>query len=208
HLVNGIVHGCGDEVLEHLAVLTDHGRLDLHAAGLVPAAHGHFHHAAAGLADHLQRCDLLLDLLHVGLHGLRLLHQIVEVAFHWFSWRKLACGRFRSLCWIALPSASHKTARSDFGRPPAGPERGEAHDGPSNGGLGPLTLIPVVYFRGRMVSGTGVAPKRSRKPWTPGSDSKARRADSASSCEALWSACAGVSTCGATAVNSSRIGSP
>ena len=71
HLVHGIVHRGGDQVLEHLAIFADHGGLELHALDLVPARHGHLHHAAAGDAFDFDGGDLRLRLLHVGLHRLR-----------------------------------------------------------------------------------------------------------------------------------------
>ena len=36
-LVNRIVGGCGNQILQHLAILADHGRLDLHALDLMLA---------------------------------------------------------------------------------------------------------------------------------------------------------------------------
>src|SRR5262249_59903495 len=90
-LVHGIVGGGRNQVLEHLAVLAAHRRLDLHALHLVTAVHGDLHHAAAGLTDHLDVGDLGLGLLHIGLHGLGLLHQIVEVTSHGIAhlWRSV-----------------------------------------------------------------------------------------------------------------------
>src|SRR5437879_6437358 len=161
--MDGVVHGSGNQVLEHLAVLAHDGGLDLHPLHLVPAAHHDLDHPAAGLAGDFNVGDLGLGLLHVGLHGLGLLHQIVEIASH-------------------------------RGRTPEGAARRCAQ------------LVP--HFTGRTVSGSSVAPKRSRKPCTPASASSARRAESNSCCVARCSTCAGVSTPGAAVSNSKRTLSP
>src|SRR6266478_729041 len=162
--MDGVVHGSGNQVLEHLAVLAHDGGLDLHALHLVPAAHHDLDHSAAGLAGDFNVGDLGLGLLHVGLHGLGLLHQIVEIASH-------------------------------RGRTPEGAARRCAQ-------------LVRHYFTGRTVSGSSVAPKRSRRPCTPASASNARRAESNSCCVARCSTCAGVSTPGAAVSNSSRTLSP
>src|SRR5690606_18858630 len=53
--------------------------IDLQAAQLRLAVEGRLHHAAAGLAGHLELAELLLHLGHLGLHRLRLLHHLAQV---------------------------------------------------------------------------------------------------------------------------------
>src|SRR5207237_8347425 len=80
------------------AVLAADRGLDLHALHFVAAAHGDLHHAAAGFAHHLDVADLGLGLLHVHLHRLGLLHQVVEVASH----ESTACQALRARIGISF----------------------------------------------------------------------------------------------------------
>ncbi len=57
-------------------------RLELHALHVVLARHRDLHHAAAGFAHDFQKGDLGLHLLHVGLHGLGLLHHVADISAH------------------------------------------------------------------------------------------------------------------------------
>src|SRR5499427_5648401 len=81
-LARGVVHRRRDQVLEHLPVGAEQGRVDLHALDVVLAGHRDLHHPGAGLALDLDRGELVLELLHVLLHALGLLHQARELSLH------------------------------------------------------------------------------------------------------------------------------
>src|SRR5690606_15660388 len=81
-LAQPVVHRGDDEILEHVAVVLEQARVDLDAAHLVAAAHGHLHHARAGLALDVDLRELFLRPAHVLLHLLRLLHQAGQLTFH------------------------------------------------------------------------------------------------------------------------------
>ena len=68
HLLDGLVAGGHDHVLEHLDIARDFG-VDLHAEQILLAVHLDRDHAAAGGGLHADQRDLLLQLL---LHLLRL----------------------------------------------------------------------------------------------------------------------------------------
>src|SRR5580704_13082707 len=75
------VVGCGhDQVLDHALVGRHEQRgVDLDLARLVLAVDGHLDQAGAGAADDLQALERGLQLLHLLLHGLRLLHQAAQI---------------------------------------------------------------------------------------------------------------------------------
>src|SRR5215213_6739283 len=52
--VSGIIKRGGNQIFQHLAVITDERRIDRHALNLVFAGHLHLHHAGARLALDLE----------------------------------------------------------------------------------------------------------------------------------------------------------
>src|SRR5262245_12639191 len=69
-----IVERCGNQVLEHLAVVADERWIDRDALDLVLAGDDHLDHSSARLSLDLDGRELLLHSAHVLLHLLRLLH--------------------------------------------------------------------------------------------------------------------------------------
>src|SRR5207253_6551162 len=77
-----IVDRRGNQILEHVAVLGEQIRVDLHALDAELAVHRHLDHSRPRLSLDLAERELLLRLLHALLHLLRLLHQACDSAFH------------------------------------------------------------------------------------------------------------------------------
>src|SRR5512145_1088486 len=76
----GVVDGGDDEVFQHRDFIgIDELGIDLDAAHLALAGDGDRDHAAAGDAGHFRALEGGLDLLHLGLHGLGLLHHLAEI---------------------------------------------------------------------------------------------------------------------------------
>src|SRR6056297_613177 len=148
HPADGVVHGRGDEVLQHLPVVTDQLVVDRHAANLVPAVHGDLHHTGTGLARNLDARQLLLSLLHFLLHLLGLLHELAESTLHSSCLRLCPfCVRLVSVspdlsaapCRAAAPrrTCPGVCARSDlvpapFSRPPGARPPGAAPAAPAS----------------------------------------------------------------------------
>src|SRR5262249_57178547 len=76
----GLVHGGEDEIFEQLGVAALHGfRLDLQANQALPAVHGRLDRAPAGAGLEAGALQLFVDLPHLRLELLGLLHHLANV---------------------------------------------------------------------------------------------------------------------------------
>ena len=78
----GIGNRRRDQIFEQIFVVTQQIRIQLDTACLMLAVERDLDHASTGFADDFQFGDLILHGLHLGLHLLRLLHQVAQSTFH------------------------------------------------------------------------------------------------------------------------------